>query len=81
MIAASITPTAVISAPLAHHDRVVTSDFAAPTTKWAPVLMMNDATTAGMPTVKKNGMIGTNPPIAVDSVADSVDRQGLGNVS
>jgi hypothetical protein len=40
---------------------------------------MNDAITAGMPTVKKNGMIGMNPPIAVEIDAESVDRSGLGN--
>src|SRR5215216_5230152 len=76
-----MTPTTVISVPLAHHERVVTSDLDAPTTKCDTVLMMKDAITAGMPTAKKNGMIGMNPPIAVDTVADSVDRQGLGNVS
>src|SRR3954467_13657188 len=80
-MAASITPTTVISAPLAHHERVVTSDFDAPTTKYAAVLMTKEAITAGMPTVKKNGMIGMKPPIAVEAVADSVDRHGLGNVS
>src|SRR5262245_20860354 len=80
-MAASMMPTAVISAPLAHQERVVTSDFAAPTAKWAAVLITNDAMTAGMPTVKENGMIGTNPPMAVDNVADSVERQGFGNVS
>ena len=74
-------PTTVISAPLAHHERVVTSALDAPTTKCASVLMMNEAITAGMPTVKKNGMIGMKPPIAVDTLADSVDRHGLGNVS
>ena len=74
-------PTTVISAPLAHHDRVVTSDFDAPTAKCATVLMMNDAITAGMPTVKKNGMIGMKPPMAVDTLADSVERHGLGKVS
>ena len=43
--------------------------------------MMNDAMTAGMPTVKKNGMIGMKPPIAVDTEAEIVDRHGFGNVS
>src|SRR4026209_1442595 len=43
---ASITPTIVIPAPLAHHNRVVTSAFDAPTTKWARGLMTNDAITA-----------------------------------
>ena len=80
-MAASSTPTIVISAPLAHQERVVTMDFAAPTAKWAAVLMMNDAMTAGMPTVKKNGMMGTNPPTAVDTLADRLERHGFGNVS
>src|SRR5436189_6358639 len=80
-MAASMMPTIVISAPLAHQDRVVTSDLAAPTAKCASVLMLKEAMTAGIPTVKKNGMIGTNPPIAVDTVAENVDRHGLGKVS
>ena len=75
-MAASITPTIVIWKPLAHHERVVTSDLAAPTTKCASVLMMNEAITARIPTVKKNGMIGTNPPIAVDTLAEIVPHAG-----
>ena len=55
--------------------------FEAPTAKCAIVLMTNDAITAGMPTVKKNGMIGMNPPMAVDTVADNRRPHGLGNVS
>src|SRR5258706_13012558 len=74
-------PTRVISAPLAHHDRIVTSDLDAPTAKCAIVLMMNEAMTAGMPTVKKNGMMGMNPPMAVETLADTMDCHGLGNVS
>src|SRR6476619_2170079 len=80
-MAASITPTMVISAPLAHHDLVVTNALDAPTAKWAMVLMMNEAITAGMPTVKKNGMIGMKPPMAVETAAEIVDRIGFGNVS
>ena len=76
-----MTPTIVISKPLAHHERVVTSDLDAPTTKCASVLMTNEAITAGMPTVKKKGIIGMNPPIAVDTAADTVERHGLGNDS
>ena len=49
---------------------MVTSAFDAPTAKWASVLMMKDAITAGIPTVKKNGTIGMNPPTAVDREAD-----------
>ena len=81
MIAASRMPTAVISRPVAHHGRVVTSAFDAPTTKWAAVLMMNEAITAGMPTVKKNGTIGMKPPTAVEMLADTVERHGFGKVS
>ena len=55
--------------------------FEAPTAKCAIVLMMNEAITAGMPIVKKNGMMGMKPPTAVDTVAEIVDRSGLGNVS
>src|SRR5262245_8348074 len=76
-----MTPTIVISAPLAHQERVVTSDFAAPTAKCAAVLITTEATTAGIPTVKKNGTIGTKPPTAVERLADNVERHGLGNVS
>src|SRR5437667_11443442 len=81
VIAASSMPTTVISAPLAHQDRVVTSAFEAPTAKCAAVLTTNEAMTAGMPTAKKNGMIGMKPPIAVETLAESVERHGLGNVS
>src|SRR5207253_3204651 len=79
--AASMMPTSVISSPLAHHGRVVISAFEAPTAKCAMVLMMNDAMTAGMPTVNKNGMIGMNPPMAVEVPAENVDFSGFGNVS
>src|SRR3977135_3996533 len=79
--AASTTPTMVISAPVAHQGRAVTSAFDAPTAKCAIVLMMKDATTAGIPTVKKNGMIGIKPPMAVETLADNVERQGLGKFS
>jgi hypothetical protein len=79
--AASITPTIVISAPVAHQGRAVTSAFDAPTAKCAIVLMMKDATTAGIPTVKKKGMIGMKPPMAVEMLADNVERQGLGKFS
>ncbi len=37
--------------------------------------------TAGMPTVKKNGMIGMKPPMAVDTLAETIERHGFGNVS
>ena len=43
--------------------------------------MMNEAMTAGMPTAKKNGMIGMKPPMAVETVAEMVERSGLGNDS
>jgi len=47
VIAASAMPTIVISAPVAHQGRAVTNAFDAPTAKWAMVLMMKDAMTAG----------------------------------
>ena len=71
-------PTAVISNPLAHQGLVVINAFDAPTAKCAMVLMMNEAMTAGMPTVKKNGMIGMNPPTAVEMPAENVDLIGFG---
>src|SRR5262249_27617360 len=72
VIAVSMMPTTVISRPLAHQARVVMSAFDAPTRKCATVLMMNEAITAGIPTVKKNGMIGMKPPTAVESEAEMV---------
>ena len=63
-------PIQVISKPDAHHDRMVISDFNAPTAKCAAKLMTKDAATAVMPPEKKNGMIGTKAPIAVEMPAD-----------
>src|SRR4026209_2835145 len=74
-------PTMVISVPLAHHERVVTSAFDAPTAKCASVLTTNEAITAGIPTAKKKGMIGMNPPNAVETDAESGRRQGHGTVA
>src|SRR5258706_10714453 len=81
VIAASAMPTIVISVPLAHHDRVVTSDLAAPTAKWATVLITKEAITAGIPTVKKKGMIGKKPPKAGDTPAANRARNRVGEVS
>lgn len=64
-------PIHVISRPDAHQERIVISDFKAPTRKCASKLMPKDATTAVMPPVKKNGMIGTKAPIAVEMAADA----------
>src|SRR5438876_8489763 len=76
--AASITPTIVISKPDAHQDRIVMSDFSAPTAKCATMLTTNAAITAGIPVMKKNGRIGMNAPIAVEIAADADDFQGRG---
>src|SRR6516162_2661646 len=67
---ATITPIQVISRPDAHHERIVISDFSAPTAKCATRLIPNEAITASRPPEKKNGMIGTNAPIAVEMPAD-----------
>ena len=63
-------PIQVISKPDAHHERMVTSDFKAPTAKCATKLMPKEVITAVIPPKKKNGMIGTKAPIAVEMAAD-----------
>ena len=65
-----MTPIQVISKPDAHQERMVISDFNAPTIKWAAKLMPKEMITAVMPPMKKNGMIGTKAPIAVETAAD-----------
>src|ERR1700720_4598151 len=75
--AASITPTIVISNPDAHQERMVINDFNAPTAKCATMLTAKDATIAGTPLIKKNGMIGMNAPIAVESAAENAEVHGL----
>ena len=42
--------------------------------------MMNEAITAGIPTVKKNGMIGTNPPMAVETRGGNRGSPRVGKV-
>ena len=76
---ASPKPTTVISAPLFNHDRPVTSTFDAPTAKCAAVLMMNDAISADVPVIQKNGITGMNAPSAVLTEALNADRIGFGN--
>jgi hypothetical protein len=39
------------------------------------MLIVNDAITASTPLRKKNGMIGMNAPIAVDTAAETADFQ------
>ena len=65
-----MTPIHVISNPDAHQERIVISDFNAPTAKCAAKLMPKEAITAVIPPVKKNGMIGIKAPIAVEIAAD-----------
>src|SRR5215475_14642692 len=67
---ATMIPIQVISRPDAHHERMVISDFSAPTAKCATRLIPNEPITASRPPEKKNGMIGTNAPIAVEMPAD-----------
>ena len=64
-------PIQVISNPDAHQERIVISDFNAPTIKCATKLMPKEVTTAVMPPMKKNGMIGTKAPIAVEIPAEN----------
>src|SRR5215470_12052854 len=63
-------PIQVISSPDAHQERMVISDFRAPTAKCATRLIPNEAMTASRPPEKKNGIIGTKAPIAVEMPAD-----------
>ena len=65
-----MTPIQVISKPDAHQERIVISDFNAPTRKCATKLMPNEIITAVTPPEKKNGMIGTKAPIAVEMAAE-----------
>ena len=71
MTTATMMPIHVISKPDAHQDRMVINDFNAPTAKWAAKLIPKEMATAVMPPEKKNGIIGTNAPIAVE-MADEV---------
>ena len=65
-----MTPIQVISRPDAHQERMVISDFNAPTIKCATKLMAKEVITAVIPPKKKNGIIGTKAPIAVEMAAD-----------
>ena len=53
------------------------SDLSAPTAKWARMLIAKAAMIAGTPLMKKNGMIGINAPIAVESAADIAEVHGF----
>ena len=80
MTTATMTPIHVISKPDAHHERIVISDFRAPTAKCATRLIPKEAITASRPPKKKNGMIGTNAPIAVEMPAEKAAVQWFGNL-
>src|SRR5439155_27013460 len=71
-------PIHVISKPDAHQDRMVISDFNAPTAKCAAKLIPKEMATAVMPPEKKNGMIGTKAPIEVETAAEIAAVHGLG---
>src|SRR5208337_4627115 len=73
----SSAPTAVISKPLPHQERTVISDLAAPTAKCAASEMMAEKITAGYPLKKKNGMMGTKAPTAVDNAPENAEVTGL----
>ena len=68
----------VISMPLFHGLKPVTTVLAAPIKKCANVLIANEKIMAEYPLIKKNGTIGMKAPAAVDRVADKADIQGLG---
>src|SRR4030095_8565726 len=71
-------PIQVISRPDAHQERIVISDFNAPTEKCATKLITKDIITASTPPEKKNGIIGMKAPIAVEMSADNGAVHGLG---
>src|SRR5664279_6399353 len=73
----SIAPTKVISRPLAHQERMVMRDLAAPTAKWAMSEMMAAQMTAGYPLRKKKGMMGMKAPTAVERAPDRAEVMGL----
>src|SRR3989442_13732614 len=74
-------PIQVISNPDAHQERMVISDFNAPTRKGAAKLMPKEMATAVMPPVKKNGMIGTKAPIAVEMAEEGAAVHCFGKQS
>jgi hypothetical protein len=59
----------------------VMSDLAAPTAKCAASEMTAAATTAGIPLMKKNGMMGMAAPTAVESAPEVAETQGLASAS
>ncbi len=79
VMSASPNPMMVISAPLFHGLKPVTMVLDAPMMKWASVLIANEAMIALSPLAKKNGTIGMNAPMAVESEADNASRNGFGN--
>jgi hypothetical protein len=56
-------------------------DFAAPTTKCATSETVAATITAGIPAIKKKGMIGINAPMAVDKAPETAETIGLLNPS
>src|SRR5260370_41598015 len=79
--APSSAPIQVISNPLLHHDRIVIRDFAAPTAKCAASETIAATITAGIPVIKKNGMIGIKAPTAVDKAPETAATIGFLNPS
>ena len=73
----SSAPIQVISNPLDHQDRIVMSDFAAPTAKCARSETKAARITAGTPLRKKKGITGINAPTAVDSAPEIAEMIGL----
>src|SRR5271154_1144069 len=66
-----------LSRPLLHQERMVMSDLAAPTAKWAISEMMAATIIAGSPAMKKNGNTGMKAPMAVESAPEVAETQGL----
>ena len=70
-------PKAVNSRPVLHHARTVIDDLAAPTTKWANKEITAATIIAGIPVIKKNGMIGMDAPVAVATAPTSAETEGV----
>ncbi len=73
----STAPKAVNSRPVLHHARTVIDDLAAPTTKWASNEITAATTIAGIPAIKKNGIIGMKAPVAVATAPTSAETAGM----
>jgi hypothetical protein len=73
----TITPASVISRPADHQVRNVTSDFAAPTRKWATSDTAAASMIAAVAVVNMNGITGTIAPSPVETPAAIAACRGL----